>query len=99
MLFDAIGPERGDALLRGVLPLLAVFGLLYALTLGLWLIFRPRREAASKAAKSAPALRTPARPAGAHFAVGPAPESATSRQEKWARRGRGTRVGSNNGLP
>jgi len=99
MLFDAIGPERGDALLRGVLPLLAVFGLLYALTLGLWLIFRPRREAASKAAKSAPA---PAPRRGRQeptFAVGPAPESAASQQEKWARRGSGTRVGSNNGLP
>ncbi len=99
MLFDAIGPGRGDALLRGVLPLLAVFGLLYVLTLGLWLIFRPRREVASKAARSAPA---PAPRRGRQeptFAVGAAPEITPSQQKKWAPRGSGTRVGSNNGLP
>jgi len=99
MLFDALGPEHGDALLRGVLPLLAVFGLLYVLTLGLWLIFRPRREAASKAARTAPAPAPRRNRQEPTFVVGPAPESAASQQEKWVPRGSGTRVGSNKGLP
>lgn len=38
MLFDAISPTQGDGLLRGALPLLAVFGLLYAGSLLLWLL-------------------------------------------------------------
>lgn len=44
MLFDAIGPTHSDGLLRGVLPLLAVFGLLYVVTLLVWLPLRNRRE-------------------------------------------------------
>jgi hypothetical protein len=82
MLFDAISPERGDALLRGVLPLLAVFGVLYAPTLGLWLAFRSRRRMARNTAKSAGS------PASRHdrrepiFAVGPAPESAAPQRGK-----------------
>ena len=99
MLFDALGPEHGDALLRGVLPLLAVLGLLYVLTLGLWLIFRPRREAASTVARSAPA---PAPRRGRReptFTQGPAPESAAPPLKKAAQRRPGARVGSSKGLP
>ena len=44
MLFDAIGPVHSDGLLRGVLPLLAVFGLLYVVTLLVWLPLRKRRR-------------------------------------------------------
>lgn len=82
MLFDAISPERGDAMLRGVQPLIAVFSLLYVATLGLWLVFRPRRRAAPNAAKSAAA------PAPRHgrreptFAMGPAPETRAPQRRK-----------------
>jgi hypothetical protein len=45
MLFDAISPAQGDGLLRGVLPLLAVFGLLYVISLLFWLLpLRGRRR-------------------------------------------------------
>ncbi|MFZ5654570.1 MAG: hypothetical protein ACOY42_09290 [Pseudomonadota bacterium] len=44
MLFDAIDPEPHDGLLRGVLPLAAVFGLLYAVTLLAWVPLRDRRR-------------------------------------------------------
>jgi len=44
MLFDAIDPAHGDGLLRGVLPLLAVFGLLYVVALLVWLPLRNRRQ-------------------------------------------------------
>ena len=86
MLFDAISPERGDALLRGVLPLLAVFGLLYVLTLGLWLTFRPRPNLASKAAKPANAAKSAPVPRRSRqeptFVVGPAPETEAPQSRK-----------------
>ncbi|MGB5096769.1 MAG: hypothetical protein WBN82_02540 [Porticoccaceae bacterium] len=86
MLFDAISPERGDALLRGVLPLLAVFGLLYVLTLGLWLTFRPHRNLASKAAKPANAAKSAPAPHRSRqeptFVVGPAPETGAPQPRK-----------------
>lgn len=44
MLFDAIGPAHSDGLLRGVLPLLTVFGLLYVATLLAWLSLRKRHQ-------------------------------------------------------
>jgi hypothetical protein len=46
MLFDALSPAHSDGLLRGVVPLLAVFGLLYVLTLLAWLPLRGRRPPA-----------------------------------------------------
>ena len=72
MLFDALSPNRSDALLRGVAPLAAVFGVLYAATLVLWLPFR--RRAAPRARKRAPPAvpRQPRREPV--FVSGPAPE-------------------------
>lgn len=62
MLFDAIGPTQGDGLLRGVLPLLAVFGLLYVISLLFWLLPPRGRRRPSRAApahrRAAPAHRT-----------------------------------------
>jgi hypothetical protein len=105
MLFDAIGPERGDALLRGVLPLLAVFGLLYVLTLGVWLTFRPRRSAASTASKPANTAQSTAAPASRSgrreptFAQGPAPESLAPPLKTSVQRRSGALVGSDKSLP
>jgi hypothetical protein len=105
MLFDAISPDRGDALLRGVLPLLAVFGLLYVLTLGVWLTFRPRRNAASTARKLATAAKSAAAPAPRSgrreptFVQGPAPESRAPALKTSVQRRSGARVGSDKSLP
>ncbi len=52
MLFDAISPAQSDGLLRGVLPLLAVFGLLYAISLLFWLLPLRRRRWPSRAAQT-----------------------------------------------
>ncbi len=49
MLFDAISPTQGDGLLRGFLPLLVVFGLLYVVTVLVWLARRPRQSRSSAA--------------------------------------------------
>jgi hypothetical protein len=99
MLFDAISPERGDALLRGVLPLLAVFGLFYVLTLGLWLALRSRQGAASTAPRAAPPRAPPSSRREPIFTQGPAPESAAFPLKRTARRASGARVGSDKSLP
>ncbi|MGE3298417.1 MAG: hypothetical protein AB7I68_13840 [Porticoccaceae bacterium] len=105
MLFDAIGPERGDALLRGVLPLLAVFGLLYVMTLGVWLTFRRRRNATSTARKRTTTAKSAAAPAPRSgrreptFAQGPAPESLAPPLKTSVQRRSGGRVGSDKRLP
>lgn len=54
MFFDAFSPSQSGGLLRGVLPLLAVFGVLYVTTLLVWLSLRGRRP---------PVQPTPARAA------------------------------------
>lgn len=48
MLFDAISPARQAGLLRGILPLLVVFGVLYAASLVIWLPQRGRRRSATR---------------------------------------------------
>jgi hypothetical protein len=99
MLFDAISPERGDALLRGVLPLLAVFGLFYVLTLGMWLALRSRQGAASTAPRAAPPRAPPSSRREPIFTQGPAPESLAPPLETSVQRRSGARVGSDKSLP
>ena len=74
MLFDAIGPVHSDGLLRGVLPLLVVFGLLYVVTLLVWLPLRNRRQPRSS--------QSPARPARRKAAPGQSPGAASRRRRE-----------------
>lgn len=99
MLFDALSPNRSDAVLRGVAPLVAVFGVLYVATLALWLPFR--RRATPRIPKSAPPVARPRQPRREPvFTSGPVPDNAVPRSAGKRSPGRpGAPVGSDKSFP
>lgn len=54
MLFDAIDPEPHAGLVRGALPLVAVFGLLYVASLLAWVPLRGRRRPPARPVRREP---------------------------------------------